>query len=157
MAKRGTKNQVLEWEEPDNILLVQGWARDGLTEKQIAYNMGIAYSTLKRWKKISEPLSAAIKEKKEIVDREVENALYKRAMGYEYEEVKKIQVKKADGTEEKRVEKTVKKVAPDVTAQIFWLKNRKPAVWRDKQDQVVTHIEDLTPLVDMINAEDTDN
>lgn len=37
-------------------------------------------------------------------------------------------------TKEMLVERKVKEVEPDTTAQIFWLKNRKPDKWRDKQD-----------------------
>src|SRR5699024_1109586 len=71
-------------------------------------------------------LSAALKRGKEVVDREVENALLKRALGYRYKEV----------TEEYgEVTKVVtKEVQPDTTAQIFWLKNRKPDMWRDRKD-----------------------
>lgn len=69
------------------------------------------------------------KKGKEVVDIEVENALLKRALGYSYEE-KKVEVSE-EGT---KVTKTIKEVVPDTTAQIFWLKNRRPDRWRDKQD-----------------------
>lgn len=77
---------------------------------------------------------------KEVVDIEVENALLKRAKGYTYEEVTKEAVKDPEtGKTELRVVKVVKKeVQPDVTAQIFWLKNRKPAEWRDKAEVEIT-------------------
>lgn len=108
------------------LIEVEGWARDGLIDKQIAYNLGVAYSTFKVYKNKHSALMAALKRGKEVVDREVENALLKRAFGYEYDEVTK---------EKGKVSKVVtKQVAPDVTAQIFWLKNRKPADWRDKRD-----------------------
>lgn len=63
---------------------------------------------------------------KEVIDRQVENSLLKRALGYRYDEVTY-----EDGVETKRV---TKEVQPDTTAQIFWLKNRKPNEWRDKQN-----------------------
>jgi hypothetical protein len=75
-----------DWLEPDNILLMQSWSRNGLTDEQIAHNMGIAYSTLKVWKGKYPAISAALKKGKEVVDRQVENALLKRALGYEYTE-----------------------------------------------------------------------
>ena len=115
-----------QWLEPDGLLLLEGWARDGLTDEQIAHNMGCAYSTLREWKDKYPALSAALKKGKEIVDYEVENALLKRALGYEYEEVTY-----EHGKETKRV---LKHVVGDTTAQIFWLKNRKPQQWRDKKD-----------------------
>lgn len=106
--------------------LIECWARDGLTDEQISKNLGIAYSTFKEYKKTYSDLSAALKKGKEIIDYQVENALLKRALGYEYEEITY-----EHGEETKRV---VKQVAPDTTAQIFWLKNRKPLQWRDKRD-----------------------
>ena len=85
-------------------------------------------------------ISEALKKGKEVVDRQVENALLKRALGYTYAEITY-----EDGEETKRV---IKEVVPDTTAQIFWLKNRKPEVWRDKReittddnDQVMVFIE----------------
>lgn len=106
--------------------LIECWARDGLTDEQISKNLGIAYSTFKEYKNKHSDLSASLKKGKEIIDYQVENALLKRALGYEYEEITY-----EHGEETKRV---VKQVAPDTTAQIFWLKNRKPLQWRDKRD-----------------------
>lgn len=119
-----------QWLEPEGLLLIEGWARDGLTDEQIAHNMGISRSTLNEWKDKFSDISDTIKKGKEVVDRMVENALLKRALGYEYTE-QKIIVSEKDG---KRVESTIKQVVPDVTAQIFWLKNRKPDEWRDKPE-----------------------
>ena len=121
-----------DWLEGDGLLKLEGWARDGLTDEQISRNMGLAYSTFREWKTKYSAFSAVLKRTKDVVDREVENALFKRAMGYKYDEVTYER-----GEEVKRV---TKEVAPDTTAQIFWLKNRKPAEWRDKieQQQTVT-------------------
>lgn len=125
-----------EWLEPDGLLKIEGWARDGLTDEQIAKNMGVAYSTLKNWKNDHLDILAALKRGKEVVDRQVENALLKRALGFSYQETtSELFVDKETGIEEMRVTKVVtKEVVPDTTAQIFWLKNRKPAEWRDKQN-----------------------
>lgn len=117
------------WIEPEGLLKIEGWARDGLTNEQIAGNMGISRETLNQWSKKYPDISDALKKGKEVVDRQVENALLKRALGYKYEE-KKIE-KGPDGS---KATITIKEVAPDVTAQIFWLKNRKPDQWRDKRD-----------------------
>ncbi len=119
-----------QWLEPEGLLLIEGWARDGLTDEQIAHNMGISRSTLNEWKDKFSDISDTLKKGKEVVDRMVENALLKRALGYEYTE-QKIIVSEKDG---KRTETTIKQVVPDVTAQIFWLKNRKPDEWRDKPE-----------------------
>ena len=76
-----------DWLEGDGLLKLEGWARDGLTDEQISRNMGIAYSTFREWKKKYSAFSAVLKRSKDVVDREVENALFKRAMGYKYGEV----------------------------------------------------------------------
>jgi len=114
-----------EWLEPDGLLRIEAWARDGLSKEQVAKNMGIAKSTLREWVNTYPAISTAVKRGKEIVDIEVENAMCKRALGYEYEEVKTIIEQTADGSRKTKVEKTKKQVAPDVGAQIFWLKNRR--------------------------------
>jgi hypothetical protein len=116
------------------LIEIEGWARDGLIDEQIAKNLGVAYSTFKGYKQMYPALMAALKRGKEVIDRQVENALLKRALGYEYEEVKQIIEKDEKGKDRKRIEKTIKQIIPDVTAQIFWLKNRKPHEWRDKRD-----------------------
>jgi hypothetical protein len=108
------------------LLLIEAWARDGLIIEQIAKNLDIAPSTFYDYQNKHEELSEALKRGKEVVDIEVENALLKRAMGYRYDEVTC-----EGGFETKRV---TKEVQPDVTAQIFWLKNRRPETWRDKKD-----------------------
>ena len=121
------KGKYEKWLEPDNLLLLQAWARDGLTDEQIAHNMGIRRATLYVWKKKYPYISDALKKGKEVVDVEVENALLKRALGYDYNEITEI---RENGVVTQR--KIVKKyMAPDVTAQIFWVKNRKPDIWRD--------------------------
>lgn len=128
------KGKYADWITPEGLLRIEGWARDGLTDEQISRNMGIAYSTLRSWRDKFSAISAVLKKGKEVVDREVENALLKRALGYEYTETTREAVKNPDsGDIEMRVTKEVtKKVVPDTTAQIFWLKNRKPDKWRDK-------------------------
>ena len=134
--KAGKRGKYEDWITDDSLLKVQGWARDGLSNEQIAHNMGITFQTLYKWQDKYSELREALKKGKEVVDREVENALLKRAMGYEtVEEVEEPVEDKETGEVQMRVTKRVKKqVAPDVTAQIFWLKNRKPAEFRDKHD-----------------------
>lgn len=126
------------------MTLIEGWARDGLTDEQIAHNMGVAYSTFRKWLEKYAALSAALKKGKAPVDYIVENALYKRATGYTVTLKKPIKVKetnritgKGEVTKE-RIEYADEEVyiQPDTTAQIFWLKNRKPNKWRDKVEQV---------------------
>ena len=130
-----------KWIEKEGLLLLESWARTGLTDEQIAHNMGIARQTLYQWRKKYKVIDDTLKKGKEIVDIQVENALRKRALGYEYNEVtistEKIPVYRDGETimMEKTLRKvTTKMVVPDVTAQIYWLKNRRPNQWRDKQE-----------------------
>lgn len=122
------KGKYQQWLEPDGLLLLAAWARDGLTNEQIANKCGVTATTLYAWMNTYPEISEALKKGKEIVDIQVENALLKRALGYTYTETM-TEVSK-DGI---KTRKTVKEVVPDVTAQIFFLKNRKPGVWRDKR------------------------
>lgn len=137
------KGKYEAWLEPDNLLRIRAWARDGLTDEQIAHNMGIAVKTLYNWKKDHLPILQALKKGKEVIDVQVENALLKRALGYSYNEVTRERLIDSEtGEPSLEITKTVKKeVVPDTTAQIFWLKNRKPAEWRDKTevDATVKH------------------
>jgi transcriptional regulator with XRE-family HTH domain len=120
------KGKYDEWLSPEGLLLIEGWARDGLTEEQISENIGISRSTLSEWKKKYSDISNALKRGKEVIDRMVENALLKAALGYDYEE---------DGLTKDGDVISLRKVShPNTTALIFWLKNRKPEKWRDKQE-----------------------
>ena len=127
-------NRWDQWLTEDGLLKIQGWARDGLTEKQIAHNMGVGYSTMREWKKRFPELTQTLSKGKEVVDREVENALFKRALGYWVTETETTTF--SDGTT-KTTEKR-RHIVPDTTAQIFWLKNRKPDEWREKNDLTLT-------------------
>lgn len=116
------KGKYEYWRTTDGLILLQGWARDGLTDEQIAHNMGIRRTTLYDWKHKYPDINDALKKGKEIVDYEVENALLKRAK------------------------------QGDVTAQIFWLKNRRPEKWRDKvQFTDETSLKKLDSLIEAID------
>lgn len=130
------KGKYEEWLRPDGLLRIEGWARDGLSDEQIAKNMQISYSTFKEWKNKYSAISAVLKKTKEVVDREVENALFKSANGYDVTEtVEERRFNKKTGEYEMVVtKKTVRHIPPSNTAQIFWLKNRKPEEWREKRE-----------------------
>lgn len=123
-------NQIKE-----KLLLVESWTRDGLTDEQIANNLGISKDTFYKYKKEHTDFSDSLKRGKEIVDYQVENALLKRALGYQYKETttERVYNTKKEKYEMVVTKEVVKEVQPDTTAQIFWLKNRKPKEWRDKQ------------------------
>ncbi len=128
------KSKVNEWLEQDKLVLLEGWARSGLTNEQIAKNIGISPKTLYEWQNKHSDIRNTLKKGKEVVDFEVENALLKRALGYKYMETTKELIKnpKTKQYELKITKEIEKEVPPDTTAQIYWLKNRKPLEWRDK-------------------------
>ena len=96
------KGKYEYWLTEEGLLLLEGWARDGLTDEQIAHNIGISTSTLNNWKNKYVEILESLKKGKEVVDYAVENALLKNAL------------------------------KGDTTAQIYWLKNRRSDKWRDK-------------------------
>ena len=120
------KTTYKDWEAEEKILLLKGWARNGLTNEQIASNMGIAVSTLWEWRKKSPEISNALKIGKDEADLQVENALYKVVL-------KEI-----------------------ITAIIFWLKNRKSKEWRDKIQQEITTESAVKLVIDNDELSDTD-
>ena len=120
------KGKYQQWIDREGLIKIEGWARDGLTDEQISHNMGITTSTFYEWKKKYSCISEVLKRGKEVVDREVENALLKSALGYKYTE--QAVTNKGEIVTVEKYEK------PNTTAGIFWLKNRKQKEWRDKQD-----------------------
>lgn len=130
MAKVGRKSKYDDFVDRKGLVLVEGWARDGLTDLQISKNIGVAMSTFCDWKNKHPEFSEALKRSKDVADYEVENALFKKAkMG-------------------------------DVTAQIFWLKNRKPKQWRDKVSFVdetqLAKLDEMVATIEKVRAEDPD-
>lgn len=150
------KSTIAEWTEPDKLLLLEAWARDGLTDEQIAGNMGINVRTLYLWKKKNVQIFQSLKVGKEVADIEVENALRKKALGFRETEQTVSTRRTVEYENGKRVREVTEPVVtevekyypPDTTAAIFWLKNRKPEQWRDKQEQKV----DLTEAVKIIDS-----
>lgn len=126
--------KLSDWTTEKKLNQIREWVLCGLTNEQVAANMGIALSTFYEWCNRSAEFVDAIKSTKEIADIQIENALYKRAKGYTVL-LNKQKVTK-DGLVISYQEE--QHVAPDTTAQIFWLKNRKPNIWRDKVEQGFT-------------------
>lgn len=126
---------ISKWDEiKEKLNMIECWARDGLTDEQISNNLGISTTTFYDYKNKYLEFSESLKRGKEVVDYEVENALLKRALGYEYKEITQESRWDKEKQEYEMVvtKEVTKQVAPDTTAQIFWLKNRKAKEWRDK-------------------------
>lgn len=151
-----------DWTTEDSLDILTGWARDGLTDKQIATEkIGISERAFSRWKAANPSIVAALKKGKEPADVRVENALYKSATGFYAKVTEPVKLKttrkmegKGEITEEhiEMVEKTVY-IPPNTTAQIFWLKNRKPDKWRDKQVVTTESEGQLAALIDGLKEE----
>jgi hypothetical protein len=106
------KGKYQDWLTSEGLLKLEAWARD------------------------NREIRESLKKGKEVIDIQVENALLKRALGYEYTEKTKERIVNPETKVSKMVvtKEVTKEVLPDTTAQIFWLKNRKPDVWRDKKE-----------------------
>lgn len=159
-----------KWLEPDNLIKLRSWARDGLTNEQIAKKIGVKRQTFQRWLSTYSDMSDALKKGKEIVDAEIEDSLIsimkkhtvtttqykmvkKDAFNLKAERSKFANIYKLDhpnATKEEvgiavaehvdvyekiPISKTVTEVDPNASAIIFWLKNRRPDVYRDQTFQ----------------------
>lgn len=117
-------SQIKDWQSPQQLALLRGWTRDGLTRRQIAAKMGIRSTQLQVWIQRSPEIAQAMSVNGESTDYQVEEALLRAALGYRYTEEKLEQSDKGD----KRV-LTEKDVSPNVSAISLWLKRRKPEIW----------------------------
>lgn len=156
-----------EWLEPERLTLITAWARDGLIDEQIAKNMGISKATLYNYKNNYPEIRKALQKGKEVVDIEVENALFKKAIGYNVKVQKAFKLKDIVFEDGKKISETERieyaeeeiHIPADTTAQIFWLKNRKKSQWRDKveyetnNDELNKVKELLTKISDGANNE----
>lgn len=120
-----------EWLEPDKLLLIQSWRRDGLSYEQIAKNIDINVATLYKWVNEYSEIANAIKKGEEVCIYEVENALYKAALGYEVTETEQIVTENPDGTQITTKRARKRHIPPQLGAICFILKNRRTSKWQD--------------------------
>jgi hypothetical protein len=110
-------------------------ARLGATDKQIVEEIGITEQTLNNWKKKHIAFFESLKTAKQSADEKVEKSLYKLATGYKYTAQKPMVVSVGNNMGSSiEIAEYTESVQPNSTACIFWLKNRKPSEWRDKQE-----------------------
>ena len=123
------------------IEAVKAWRRKGATEESIAKKMGVAYSTFRKYKEQHIELSGALKTSKELADSEIENALFRKAQGYNAEVKKTFKCKEEyyDNFGRKLTREVLKEavdevhIASDTQAITFYLKNMVSEDWKDKQ------------------------
>jgi hypothetical protein len=114
--------------KPEFVEQAQKLARLGATDRETAEFFGVSESTLHLWKLTHPEFSESLKEGKDVADARVEQSLYRRALGYTHDAVKIFMPAGADAPV---YAPYAEHHAPDTTAAIFWLKNRKPGEWRD--------------------------
>lgn len=132
-ARKMGKSKVAYWLTEEGLILLAGWARRGLTDAEICEKIDLHIATLCEWKKkYPDTIGEALKSGKEVADTIVENALFRKATGYKTKEVSYKADKNGNLVPVSAVEK---EVLPDTTAQIFWLKNRRPDLWRDRRKE----------------------
>lgn len=125
------KGKYAYWLEAAQLEKVANWAARGCTNKEIAANIGVREQTLYDWVEKFPEFSESIKKGRARSIEAIENALFRNAVGDSYE-VTEVTETGADGAPRTKV--TRKRVKPDTTAQIFYLKNRAPELWSDRKD-----------------------
>ena len=123
------------------LLRLESWASDGLLNKDIATNIGVAEGTFYNWINKYDEINEALKRGREPVVRVIENALIKNAKGFEYEETTTEIWVDDDGNKRQKVTKHKRYSPPDTSAAIFLLKNYKPNKYRNYNDLTKKQIE----------------
>lgn len=152
------ESKVDYWLTEDGLLLLECWRRDGDTLAQICDKVGINDRVFRRWRDEYPEIREAVSRGKDVVDYMVENALLKRALGYKTTEVKVTIGKKNVGGEFYEVlkETTTKELAPDVTACLAWLNNKKFDAWKRNRDKIVNLEDEDNNLTITINRGNPD-
>ena len=143
MPKKDEKREIVklradmtDWETEDSLLLLRGWKRDGLEDKQIAKQIGIAAETLCRWKARSESIRQALNKTKDIVNRELEESMFKRASGFYVDEwVEEYRYDEQGNETVVYKKKTRRFIPPSETMQIFLAKHQIRGKWNDDRTE----------------------
>lgn len=136
---QSNKSAVDYWRTEDGLTLLECWTRDGVKLREIAEFIGITQPLLSRWRREYPEIDEALSKGKELCDYKVENALLKSALGFTATEItvtvgrRQINGQWVDITKETKT----KEIAPNVTACLAWLNNRKPDIWKKNRDNVV--------------------
>lgn len=148
------KGKYQDWLKEENLTLLKSWAIKGLTDRQIADCIGIAESTLYEWKKKHSEISEALKKGKEVFDAESVEALHQAGIGHYIEETD-TDITIRDGVEIKRIRKRKRRIPSNVTALIFWLKNRDPDNWKDRKavEEVVNDDKAIMRYIELLDDE----
>lgn len=132
--KNGRPAKYDKWLTPAGLKQITAWAREGLYDRQVAEKIGVHRATFIEWQNKFPDIGDALEEGRDYADRMIENAIYRAAMGYEYVEETEVNDGGRDGGKMVLDKRVIKKQPPNVTAAIFWMKNRQPTKWRDKHE-----------------------
>ena len=113
---------------------IRNWCMKGRTNEEMCELLGISPDSWYTYVKDHDELNIIVSAGKALVDNQVENAVLKLALGFEYEEIKTTIEEDHNGKKRTRIEKTKKYMPPNPTAQAFWLKNRKKEEWGDRKE-----------------------
>lgn len=154
-----SKNSKVDyWRTPEKLALIECWARDDYSIKDITEKMGITQKTFIEWRKQYKEIDEALKAGKEETDYRVENALLKSAVGYKTTETKTIiSPPDKDGNRKIKIEKIEKEIPPNPTSALAWLNNRKPDLWKRNRDNFATDKNDSNITVNIIRHDNKDN
>ena len=148
------KSRVDQLFNEDTLILIEGLARDGYTNQDIAHRLGIEPSVLYNAKRERPEINEAINRGKQIVDYKVENALLKSALGYKTKETKVTTIMRYGKVVEEQTETLEKEVAPNSISCQVWLYNRCPDKWKRNRDKLLEDEEEATIQVTVKRATD---
>lgn len=138
MARPG---QPTKYKGEETCKIVEKLAAIGNTSEQIADFLEIDQDTLFEWRKKHPEFSESLKKARDFCDELVELSLYNRARGMK----RRIMVTESDGSTSEKIEE----IPPDATSMIFWLKNRKRELWKDRQDIEHSGAIDIAPMINI--------
>lgn len=132
MARIDSFESIIE----GNLDKIEQWMEDNYTDKEIAKELNIAYSTYRKYKSVSVALRDKIATVKDNKNQEVEKAVYNNAIGYFYNEEIVTKVKTGEFEEGVKISSVKKYKGPDLAAEKYWLNNKNKVKWRDDPNKV---------------------
>ena len=146
-------SKATEWLTDDKLLVIKGWARDGLTNKEIAHNVGVRADTFSTWVTRYAKLSQALKDGRQPVLVKLEDSMLHKSQGYFVEEVKTEIYEHTDGRTSKKITKTKRWIPEDTTMLIFLAKNKMPNKYSDHPDPVAEELFESSGLMAALMAD----
>ncbi|AKL96154.1 hypothetical protein CACET_c27090 [Clostridium aceticum] len=139
MSRKGVPNKMTKWETHilPHLSDIKDWLLEGATDKEICDRLDISHDTWYRYMKEHEILSELVSMGKSVMDSQVEKALFKLAIGYEYEEIRTIVEEDKNGKKRTRIEKIKRHQPANATALSFWLRNRQPEKWNERKEIIL--------------------